>query len=217
MRQRRETGASEARTRNKYKDFTMGLRSGAVAFFAGLVILSGCSRASGEELRLQGIEELEAGDYEAASRSFAKALSATMGEVGELQYDILRYRAETSFKLSDYEGAADTWRKLKELDENPLNQAEYDRLILTCDAAVANLRGKELMDSGDYEGALAEFDRGLELGDEKMSRILRFNRACCYEYMGDYERALEEFTEYLQEFPDDEEAFKEYNFLKTRV
>ena len=192
------------------------LKPVAVSALFALVFAAGCGRMSAGELRLQGIEELEAGNYEAASKSFADALDASEGKVGKTQYDILKYRAEVSFKLSDYERAAETWRKLKILDEDPENQSEYDNLIMTCDAAAANMRGKELMEAGDYEVALSEFDRGIAIGDERMNRILRFNRACCYEYMGDYESALEEFTAYVQEFPEDEEAFKEYNFLKTR-
>ena len=193
------------------------IRVAAVAGFLAAVSVGGCSRMSTEELRLSGIEQLENGDYEAASRSFAEALEACRGEVGELQYDILKYRAEASFMLEDYERASETWEKLMILDEDPENQMEYNKRLMACDAAKANLRGKELMEEGDYKAALSEFEKGLATGDESMSRVLRFNRACCYEFMGEYEKALEEFSSYISEFPDDEAAFKEYNFLKTRV
>ena len=113
------------------------LKPVAVSALFALVFAAGCGRMSAGELRLQGIEELEAGNYEAASKSFADALDASEGKVGKTQYDILKYRAEVSFKLSDYERAAETWRKLKILDEDPENQSEYDNLIMTCDAAAA--------------------------------------------------------------------------------
>ena len=115
------------------------LKPVAVSALFALVFAAGCGRMSAGELRLQGIEELEAGNYEAASKSFADALDASEGKVGKTQYDILKYRAEVSFKLSDYERAAETWRKLKILDEDPENQSEYDNLIMTCDAAAAKM------------------------------------------------------------------------------
>jgi len=37
-----------------------------------------------------------------------------------------------------------------------------------------------------------------------------------YEYLGEYEQAYELLKTYLQKYPDDEQAKREYDFLSTR-
>ena len=60
------------------------IRVAAVAGFLAAVSVGGCSRMSTEELRLSGIEQLENGDYEAASKSFAEALEAWHSREGKV-------------------------------------------------------------------------------------------------------------------------------------
>ena len=64
------------------------------------------------------------------------------------------------------------------------------------------------------DGAAADTDRTAAAGNAK--RDLRFNEAVCYEYMGDFERALELFRNYVSEFGSDEKAEHEIAFLETR-
>ena len=45
---------------------------------------------------------------------------------------------------------------------------------------------------------------------------MRFNVIAAYEQSGDWESAKVKLTEYLEDYPDDEAAQKEMEFLNTR-
>ena len=82
--------------------------------------------------------------------------------------------------------------------------------------AVYNQMGICYANSGDYENALATFQTGLGLSDATFDQELKFNEIVTYEKLGDHIKAKELCTEYLQEYPQDEAAQREYLFLKTR-
>ena len=72
------------------------------------------------------------------------------------------------------------------------------------------------MDEGDYEEALKMAAKGLILTDGLAVQELRFNEAVCYEFMGDFAKALELFRAYAAEFGSDERVAHEIAFLETR-
>lgn len=45
---------------------------------------------------------------------------------------------------------------------------------------------------------------------------LLFNEVVAYERFGDFKKAREKMERYVEEYPDDPEALREYEFLKTR-
>ena len=85
-------------------------------------------------------------------------------------------------------------------------------------ATLMALLGTIEMEQEHYEEALDAFERGLAqaAGDSIERQSLLFNRAVAYEYMGDFENAENYMAEYLAQYPDDEEAAKDFEFLKTR-
>lgn len=86
---------------------------------AAISLLGGCSLGSGakrQELRLSGIEKLDAGDYAGAIADLEEALSLGKGRVGQMELDILKYRAEAEGKIGDYSAAAHTYGILMEVD-----------------------------------------------------------------------------------------------------
>ena len=72
------------------------------------------------------------------------------------------------------------------------------------------------MDEGDYEEALKIAAKGLILTDGLAVQKLRFNEAVCYEFMGDFTKALELFRAYAAEYGSDERVDHEIAFLETR-
>ena len=72
------------------------------------------------------------------------------------------------------------------------------------------------MDEGDYEEALKIAAKGLILTDGLAVQKLRFNEAVCYEFMGDFAKALELFRAYAAEYGSDERVAHEIAFLETR-
>lgn len=88
--------------------------------------------------------------------------------------------------------------------ENSTNPALYNQLGL-CQ-----------MKRGAYAEALTAFQKGLECEDTSLQQQIRFNEAIAYEYLADFETARELLKAYLKDFPNDAEAQREYQFLKTR-
>ncbi len=83
-------------------------------------------------------------------------------------------------------------------------------------AAVYNQLGVCRMKMGDYENALSAFSSGLNLRDREWEQELLYNEAITYEYMLDFETAYIKMGEYVEKYPKDKEAAREYIFLGTR-
>ena len=72
------------------------------------------------------------------------------------------------------------------------------------------------MDEGDYEVALELAAKGLILTDGLAVQELKFNEAVCYEYLGEFAKALELFRAYAAEYGSDERVAHEIAFLESR-
>ncbi|MDO5336718.1 MAG: tetratricopeptide repeat protein [Eubacteriales bacterium] len=70
---------------------------------------------------------------------------------------------------------------------------------------------------GNYESAGNNLSLGLQRATEEEKRELLFNQVVVYEKMLDFSTAYEKVSEYLQMFPEDEEAGKERTFLASRI
>lgn len=90
------------------------------------------------------------------------------------------------------------------LKEEPEHQSAYEK--------VASYQiGQE-----NYEDALATLEAGIALGDKGSLRSLLASEVAVYEYKGDFATAKAKLESYLESYPDDKEAAREYVFLKTR-
>ena len=86
----------------------------------------------------------------------------------------------------------------------------------TGNAQIYNQLGICEMQKGQYAKALDAFQKGLETGDKTMQQSLQFNEIVAYEHMGEFKKAAVLMETYLKTYPDDENAQREYEFLKTR-
>lgn len=103
-----------------FKSQRTGISLGSLLLcFLLILVLSGCKSNEKEKqtLRLQGIEQLDAGNYEAAIEAFEGALALSSKVVGEFELDVLKYRAEAEYKAGDYGAAAYTYDVLLQVDE----------------------------------------------------------------------------------------------------
>lgn len=73
------------------------------------------------------------------------------------------------------------------------------------------------MEKGQYEQALQNLEAGLSGAEGAVQRELSYGEAVCYEYMGNYETALEKFTAYEENYGTDKKLEHEIAFLKTRT
>ena len=83
-------------------------------------------------------------------------------------------------------------------------------------AQIYNQLGICEMQKGQYAKALDAFQKGLKVGDKTMQQSLQFNEIAAYEHLGEFKKAAVLMEAYLKNYPDDEKAKREYEFLKTR-
>ena len=82
--------------------------------------------------------------------------------------------------------------------------------------AVYNQMGMCYTEMGDFESALNAFQTGQGLSDLSFDQELRYNEIVCYEKLGNPIQAKTLMEAYIQDYPADAAAQKEYQFLKTR-
>ena len=109
---------------------------------------------------------------------------------------------QTYEKMGDYNYAASVYSNY--LTSNPNHVILLNRL------------GMCKLQSGDAKSALEYFEQALSLEDTSMTQVLKYNQIVAYEYLGEFDQANVLMRSYLQIYPDDKEALREYEFLKTR-
>lgn len=117
--------------------------------------------------------------------------------------DSLLMLGKTYEKLGDSNYAGGLYNKF--IEENGADAVIYNQLGL-CKLATS-----------EYEAALSAFENGLQTeGANAILQELKYNQAVAYEYLSDFEKAAALMRDYLSNYPDDEKANREYEFLKTR-
>lgn len=81
---------------------------------------------------------------------------------------------------------------------------------------ILNQLGLCKIEMKDYQGALEAFQKAMNIEDNGMMQILKMNEVVAYERLGEYKEAAALLGSYLNTYPDDESARREYEFLKTR-
>ncbi len=139
------------------------------------------------------------GDYENAKDYLEKASSGAKKN----DTHIIQMLGKTYEQLGDSNYAASIYSQY--IEEVGADPAIYNQLGL------CKLKAKE------YEAALNAFNSGLaiEEGNDQIQQ-LRFNQIVAYEYLGEFEKASALMNGYLESYPDDAQAAREYSFLKTR-
>ena len=89
----------------------MRIRLHLAALLLGVSLAAGCrgTDPAREQFRLDGIAQMEQGDYEGAIASFDEAIAHSDGRVGDFELDVLKYGGEAECKLGDYPAAAHTY------------------------------------------------------------------------------------------------------------
>lgn len=135
------------------------------------------------------------GDYENARNYLESAKGNKNAEAALLL-------GQTYEKLGDYNYAASVYSNY--LTAHPDNVILFNRL------------GMCKLQAGDAQGALECFEKALALEDSSMTQVLKFNQIAAYEYLGEFDQANVLMRSYLQIYPDDQDALREYEFLKSR-
>lgn len=160
------------------------------------IMLSGCGRNASEK----GVEYLEEGEYNKAIEQFEKAIDEDKNTG-----DAYRGIGIAKWEQGDYEGASNAFQNA--LDHNAKKTGTIYHFIGSCKLKLE--QPEEALNY--YRLALAQEDN-----EEEMIREIRINMISAYEQMGDLASAKAELKKYLEEYPEDENAKKEAEFLETR-
>ena len=159
------------------------------------------------ENRLDAMSEYEKGviyyymgDYENA-RNFLETSKSKNG--GGTDRDVLLMLGKTYEKLGDSNYAGGLYSKY--IEEQGGDPVIYNQLGLC------------KLDTGAYDEARAAFESGIKAeGANPVLQELKFNQVVAYEYLSDFTKAASLMREYLEIYPDDSDAQREYEFLKSR-
>lgn len=174
-------------------------------------------------------EVLSFGGYEEEGQLvLTQALEANTGDMsyydlGRISYyagdyDTARTALEQLQDNSDYRVVLMLGKTYEALGDFNYATNVYETYLMqdSSQAEVYNQLGLCYMSMENYEEALSAFENGLETGDESMAQSLMFNEIVAYEYLGDFETAADCMEEYIEKYPGDETAAREYIFLSTR-
>ena len=135
------------------------------------------------------------GDYESAIDNLQKAID---GKLVKANY----YMGEAYSKQGDGDNASKYYQAY-------LDSGEADAYDLF------NM-GQSQMEQGNYATAITYFDAALDLDEVPNKQELMKNEIIAYEYSGDFASAKECMEDYIEKYPDDSDAEREYQFLETR-
>ena len=108
-------------------------------------------------------------------------------------------------KRQDYESAVINYKKYIEAENISKTPLVYNQI------------GTSLIKLGRYSEALAYIQEGLKFGDDSTKQPLKRNEIAAYEKIGDFVTAYHLMADYIKQYPEDKEATKEFEFLKTRL
>lgn len=165
---------------------------------AAAFLMTGCGNAAS-----QGVKALKEGDYASALSRFQEAAKSSDASLAAEGYQGM---GMTYYETGDYSAALDAFEEA--LDKGGKETAQLDNLAGVC-----------AMQTGDYGAGLEYIQAGLALADpedKELYQEMRYNEIVCLEQQGDWENAKEKVKDYLEDYPDDENAQKEAEFLQTR-
>lgn len=137
-------------------------------------------------------------EYDLAINEFSRALENGFEEsyyyLGNI-YDI----------REDYEEAVNNFRKFIEAEQ------------VSKTALVYNQIGACLLKLGKNSEALSYIQTGLGYQEKILEQPLKRNEIIAYENTGDFVTAYHLMKDYIEQYPEDKEAVKDYEFLKKRL
>lgn len=135
-----------------------------------------------------------------------------------MDYDNARNFLEKARKSGGVEAVLLLGQTYEELGDFNYAISVYNSFIEgdQTNAKVYNRLGLCKLEQKAYEEALRAFQAGMNVENNDMMQTLKFNEIITYEKLGEYKQAAVLMDNYLDVYPDDAAAQREYIFLKTR-
>ena len=141
------------------------------------------------------------GDYENAKEQLLQAVAIEQKEGEDDKAEL--YLAQTAEQLGDEQTAAQYYKAYAE------NHAD--------DSIVLEELGNMAMEKEDYADACAYYQKGLQTSNPSNEQLLSRGEIAALEQLYEFEQAKEKLAQYVLDYPEDEQAAREYLFLKTRT
>lgn len=134
------------------------------------------------------------------------------------EYDEAKKELTTSYNAGYKKAAIYLGKVYAEQGDTANARANYKESLSEQSLQAKAYNGMAYCDilDGDYDSALSNIQKGLDIGDQDEKQALLFNEIVAYEKKMDYASAKEKITAYLEAYPTDERAVKENYFLETR-
>lgn len=175
---------------------------------------------------MRGLLQKEAGELEAAKADFEEAKKMTSSKdnvmLGRISYYMEDYTSAKEYLESAYESGETEarfweaelyWQMGNEdyavtlyqsyLAGEPRQQAAYQKV------AAFQLKQE------DYDAALETIQKGIQMGNAGCLQQLLAQEIAVYEQKREFATAKEKMESYVNAYPEDEEAAREYEFLKN--
>ena len=177
------------------------------------LILSSCQNKKINQYKSYGIDYLENNNYEEALSYFDEALKLGDGEVSSTQYELLLYKAECLFMLNRYDEAKKIYETLKVIDKN---NKTFNELYNNLSTIVNLVDFRMAIDKGELDRADSILVELKNIGLEHEKSVM-YNQAVLYEKKGEWKNALNAFNYYLKQYPGDENALHEVEFINAQL
>ncbi len=137
-----------------------------------------------------------------------------LGEFQEAKSYLEQARAENG----NYRTTAMLGQTYEELGDYNYAVSVYETFLNqdTTHAQIYNRLGLCYMKMEKYQEALRAFEQGKITNNPDILQDLSFNEIVAHEYLGEWKKAAVLMETYLQNYPNDETAVREYAFLKNR-
>ena len=136
----------------------------------------------------------------------------------EKNYEAARDELKTSMEQGYEDAMLLLGRVYLEMEDSPSARSMYQEYLQKSEQGAKAYNGLAMCDiyDGAYDSALENIARGLKENSKEDEQGLLYNEIVAYEYKRDFATAKEKMKTYLEQYPEDEAALRENEFLSTR-
>ena len=136
----------------------------------------------------------------------------------EKNYEAARDELKTAMEQGYEDAMLLLGRVYLEMEDPASARSMYQEYLQKSEQGAKAYNGLAMCDiyDGAYDSALENIAQGLKENSKEDEQGLLYNEIVAYEYKRDFATAKEKMKIYLEQYPEDEAALRENEFLSTR-